>query len=305
MRAIDLFAGIGGNTLGATMAGIDVIWAANHSRTAVDFHLRNHPGTQTECQDLRQKNFNDLPDFDLLLASPCCQGHTPARGKEGPHHDESRSTAWAVVDCLEAKRPYSFMVENVKKFMEWNFFPEWRSCVEKLGYVLSFNLLDAADFGIPQNRERLYIIGTRSRHTIELKFDKKSHVPVSTVIDFGGDGWSPIYKPGRSKATLARIENGRRQLKTDRFVTPYYGSGSGLTGRSIDRPIGTITTVDKWAVINGDRMRMCNVPEYVRMMSFPDDIVLPEVKRDAVKLLGNATCPEKICAILTEVKRVA
>jgi DNA (cytosine-5)-methyltransferase 1 len=77
----------------------------------------------------------------------------------------------------------------------------------------------------------------------------------------------------------------------ERFVAPFYGSGSGATGRSVHRPIGTLTTVDRWAVIDGDRMRVLQPSENRSIMSFPEDTQLPYVKRDAMHLLGNAVCP--------------
>ena len=90
------------------MAGVEVAFAANHSRHAVDVHTANHPGVIHECQDLRQFNFNKLDPFDILLASPSCQGHSKAgrqgrkKSKVAEKHDLLRSTAWAVIDCLEA-----------------------------------------------------------------------------------------------------------------------------------------------------------------------------------------------------------
>ncbi len=97
MRAIDLFAGIGGFSEGARQANIDVVWAANHWELAVQYHSANHPHTEHVCQDLHQAAWDQCPKHDILLASPACQGHTHARGKEKPHHDAQRSTAWAVV----------------------------------------------------------------------------------------------------------------------------------------------------------------------------------------------------------------
>ena len=113
MRAIDLFAGAGGFTAGATSAGAQVLWAANHWPAAVETHRENHPGVLHSCQDLTQADFGQVPDHDLLMASPACQGHAKARGVERPHHDALRSTAWAVIACVEAKRPANVIVENV------------------------------------------------------------------------------------------------------------------------------------------------------------------------------------------------
>jgi DNA (cytosine-5)-methyltransferase 1 len=72
---------------------------------------------------------------------------------------------------------------------------------------------------------------------------------------------------------------------------PYYGKGSGLTGRSIDRPIGTVTTRDRWAIVDGDRMRMLSVDEYRQAMAFPAGYRLPKTRHEAIHMLGNAVAP--------------
>ena len=78
-----------------------------------------------------------------------------------------------------------------------------------------------------------------------------------------------------------------------------------MTGRSIHRPVGTITTRDRWAVIEGDRMRMLAVPEARGAMSFPPSYVLPSVHRDAMHLLGNAVCPVVAADFLNELRLAA
>lgn len=290
MRGIDLFAGAGGFTTGAQMAGHRVVWAANHWPAAVEVHKLNHPDTWHECQDLQQADWSAVPDHDLLLASPACQGHSRARGKEQGHHDARRSTAWAVVSAVEAKRPPFLVVENVPEFADWALFPVWRAALETLGYALTIKVLDAADSGVPQHRLRLIIVGVRGRYPVEICLPRRARVPASSIIDFGSDGWSTIDRPGRSPATLARIGAGR-VAHGARFLTPYYGSGSGLTGRSLDRPIGTITTLARWAVIDGDRMRMLSVDETRRAMGFPAGYRLPANIRTATHMLGNAVPP--------------
>ncbi len=77
----------------------------------------------------------------------------------------------------------------------------------------------------------------------------------------------------------------------ERFVMPYYGSGSGLTGRSLDRPIGTITTLDRWAVVDGDRMRMISADEAMAAQSFPKDTQRPDNHRLTMHMTGNAVPP--------------
>lgn len=73
MRAVDLFAGLGGSTSGAEEAGATVLWAGNHWPAAVEWHQRNHPHVEHACQDLHQTDWGSVPEHDLLLASPSCQ----------------------------------------------------------------------------------------------------------------------------------------------------------------------------------------------------------------------------------------
>jgi DNA (cytosine-5)-methyltransferase 1 len=303
LRAIDLFAGAGGFSTGAAMAGCDVVWAANHWPAAVAVHAANHPETEHACQDLQQADWTRVPEHDLLLASPACQGHTPARGRERPHHDAFRSTAWAVVSALECHRPELALIENVPAFASrWVLFPAWCAAIHALGYAVAPHVVDCADLGVPQHRERVFVAITRSKHPIELRLPKADHVPASRIVRFDSGRWSPIERPGRAAATLARIANGRRQ-HGDRFLTAFYGATKG--GRSLSRPIGTITTRDRWAVIDGDRMRMLMVDEAREAMGFPADYRLPEQPRDAMHMLGNAVPPVAACEVITALKEAA
>lgn len=298
-RAIDLFAGAGGFTTGATQAGLQVVWAANHKRLAVDVHAANHPDTAHSCQDLAQANFTELPDFEVLLASPCCQGSSDARGKERPHHDAARSTAWAVVACVEATQPELLVVENVEGFLGWDLFPVWKLALETYGYKLTANLLDAADFGVPQNRERVFIVGSKTK-AITIKSPELEHVPARSFIDLESGSWGPVYKPGRAASTIARHEAGRQEFGDEPFLAPFYGSGSGKKGRSLDRPIGTVTTRDRWGLHWGDRMRMVTREEYRAAMGFPEDYELATSRKKAIHLLGNAVCPPVAAEVIRQ-----
>lgn len=304
MNAIDLFAGAGGFSTGARMAGARVLWAANHWPLAVQWHAANHPDVEHACQDLQQADFRTAPAHDLLLASPACQGHSPARGREQPHHDAQRATAWAVVTCAEVHRPPAVIVENVPAYASWVLYPAWCAAMSALGYALAPMVLDAADHGVPQQRRRLFIVATRSKHPIELRLPRRPHRAAGEVIDFQAGRWSPIARPGRSQRTLARIAAGRRQFG-QRFLAPYYGSGSGETGRSLERPIGTLTTRARWAVIDGDRMRMVSAVEGRKLMGFPADYALPANEAQAWHLIGNAVAPAVACDVIQALREAA
>lgn len=115
IRVVDLFAGAGGSSLGAHMVGCQVVFAANHWQQAVAVHAQNFPETEHACQDLRQFDFASLPDHDLLLASPACQGHARARGKDrGPVHDPTaENLALFVLQYLSARLPAPLCVTEV------------------------------------------------------------------------------------------------------------------------------------------------------------------------------------------------
>lgn len=302
MRAIDLFAGAGGFSTGATLAGCDVVYAANHWPEAVEWHSRNHPGAQHVCQDLHQADWSQVPEHDLMLASPCCQGHSKARGKKSAAHDASRSTAWAVVSAAEYHRPPLAIIENVPEFLDWQLYRPWELAMNALGYAVSPHIVDAADLGAPQNRVRMFLVLTQSSAPLKLSLPRLEHRPASSFIDWSATNWQPVDKPGRAVATLERVRHGR-QAHGERFLISYYGNTK--TGRSLERPIGTITTRDRWAVIDGDRMRMLSRWECRDAMSFPDTYQLPDNHRLAVHLLGNAVCPEPVRHIIDAAKQAA
>lgn len=302
MKAIDLFAGAGGFSTGATMAGCEVVWAANHWPAAVQVHANNHPDTVHVCQDLQQADWTTVPEHDIMLASPACQGHSKARGKNRPHHDAMRSTAWAVVSAAEYHRPQSVVIENVPEYTQWALFPAWCAAMNSLSYALAPSIIDAADHGVPQHRRRLFIVATQSKHPVELRLPQREHVGSVSFVDFGAGRWSDINKAGRSVNTIDRINEGRRQHGS-RFLTAYYGNERG--GRALSRPVGTITTRDRWAVIDGDRMRMLSVSECRRAMGFPDSYRLPDRAKDAMHMLGNAVVPVVAADIINALRAAA
>lgn len=293
IRAIDLFAGAGGSTTGAVQAGAHVIWAADHWRTAVDIHTLNHPDTHHECQDLTRFPACDIPDHDLLLASPSCKGFSPARGRDQAHHDTHRSTPFVVLGVLEEKRPAFAVVENVKEMRDWELYGVWKAGLHALGYSVREYILNAEDFSVPQSRPRLFVVASLSKHPVDLAFEKKPRVPVQSVLDWEAGSWSEIDNGRRSSNTLARIAQAIQDGLGPRFLIPYYSSGSGKTGRCVNRPIGTLTTRDRYALVDTDtgKMRMLSVEEARACMGFPASYLLPEKRQDAITVLGNAVCP--------------
>lgn len=207
-----------------------------------------------------------------------------------------------VVSAAEVHRPEAIVVENVPEFTAWALYDAWCAALAALGYTMSPHVVDAAEHGVPQHRRRVFIVGTRSRSQIQLQLPRRDLVAAASIIDFDGGRWSMVGRPGRSPATSARVAAGRAQ-HGDRFLTAYYGNEKG--GRSLSRLVGTITTRDRWAVIDGDRMRMLSVQECRRAMGFPTTYQLPTRQKDAMMMLGNAVCPPVACDVITALRAAA
>ena len=291
MRTADLFAGAGGWSTAAARVGLDVVAAVNHWPTAVATHQANHPTTAHHCASLHGFDPRVVsPSPVVVLASPSCTGHTPARGKDRPQHDEARATAHAVVDLVEYWRPDWLLVENVPAMLQWSRYPAWKLDLECLGYRVAHTVLDTADFGFPQHRKRVYIAATRTSDAIRLPtmplFATRS-TPVSSVIDWTNPG--PEISSDRFGAiTMAQIAAGRIAYG-DRFMCPYYGSQRGkLVTCSTDKPCGTVTTHDRYLVVNGDRARFLSVRELMALQGFPSDYILCGDIPDQKKQAGNA-----------------
>lgn len=294
MIAVDLFAGWGGFTLGAELAGVPVAWASNHWPLAVEAHALNHPKTEHVCQDLRQADWTALPDFDLLLASPACQGHsTASQPRRRGYHDAMRATARAVIDCVEITRPMSLIVENVPAFARWDLFDLWYEALRRFGYHLEIRQLTASLMGAPQRRTRLFIVGHRRPFELPA-LEAADELPFGPCVDWTAGRWRSITE-ARPKAR-ARIDAARERFGYRALVQHV----TGHRGIALDEPIRTITTKDQWAVIDGDRYRPLTVRETARAMGFPDDYGWPSGsgRKDRIRGLGNAVCPPQAARII-------
>lgn len=290
MKVADLFAGAGGSSLGATLAGADLVFAANHWREAVDLHELHHPGVEHACQDLRQFDFRQLPDIDLLMASPACQGHSNAgrgaRGKWGlayDHHDATRSTALAVVDALEAKRPAHVIVENVPQFTDWELFDWWLQGIRLLGYDVWHGTLGSVGFGVAQERTRWFLHGCRTGSAAPLTSPERELVPVSAILDADAQGWAPISS--KSERVQERVAAGRARFGRT-FITQHV---TGHRGRSLEQPLPTVTGQQQLALVDGDLMRPLTIDEQGAAQGFPRGY-FDTVRRkgDAAQMIGNA-----------------
>jgi DNA (cytosine-5)-methyltransferase 1 len=155
-----------------------------------------------------------------------------------------------------------------------------------LGYRVSEQVIDAADAGVPQHRRRLFVVATRTRRPIAVPQPAVAHVAARAFLDLDGGAWSPWRE--WCENSRRRIIKGQIDHGPDVLIA-YYGSETG--GRSLDRPIGTLCTVDKYALVRGDMGRMISVAEMLRLSSCPAGYALTGTKRDQVKQIGNSVPP--------------
>lgn len=302
MKAVDLFAGWGGFTTGAELAGVDVVWAANHWPLAVETHAMNHPGTEHVCQDLRQADWTQLPEYQLLLASPACQGHsTASRGHRREYHDALRATAWAVIDCAEVTRPDTILVENVPAFQRWQLFPLWLEALRVLGYATQAHELVATDYGVPQRRHRLFITASRVGARLDPLPRAGQEPAIGPCLDADAPGWRPVSEA--SSGARRRFAKGRRNHGRT-FLSQHV---TGHPGVPLTEPIRTLTTKDQWVLVDGDLYRPLTPRELARAMGFPDSYTWPDglSRADTIRGIGNAVCPPQAQALVAQLAEAA
>jgi len=297
MKGIDQFCGFGGSSEGAKMAGYEIAWAGNHNELAIQVHELNNPTTQHACEDVFLTNYiDDVPDFDFLMSSPACQGHsTASQPRRRRYHEAQRAVAWATIQCLDMKRPEWVFVENVPKFRNWEAYSNWLGSMRAFGYEVEEHILTATNHGVPQLRDRLFVVG-RLGSKPNLQFEKATEVPAfMDIMEDTDEGWEPISDA--CKGDKIRFKAGREKCGRT-FLSQ---QTTGHRGVPLHEPIRTITTKDQWKLVDGDQSCKLTVREISRAMGFLDSYKIPDIGRtSSVAGLGNAVCPPVMRDLLTQ-----
>jgi DNA (cytosine-5)-methyltransferase 1 len=319
MRTIDLFCGAGGCSWGAQNAGATVVAGFDAWEPAIKTFSENFPKSRTYSSDIRTLSpeyiRSEIGDIDLILASPECTNHSNARGSTKTDED-SRETALEVARFARAFMPHWIVIENVIQIQRWRRYNEIISGFRQLGYhVRDDAVLNAKDFGVPQSRERLFILCSQSDVPALPPIREQQPIPVSSIVDWSDQyPFSPLKKKGRAEATIQRAERAISALGSDvPFLLVYYGSDkSGMGGwQPLDQPLRTVTTLDRFALVipdSGDhKMRMLQPEELKLAMGYDFGFKLGDIegltRRDRVKLMGNGVCPPVMEAIVNSFRR--
>ena len=308
LRTLDLFCGGGGSSWGAKAAGAEIICGVDAWSIATETFGTNFPEAKAVHQKLDEnsdpESIGISGDVDLILSSPECTNHTCAKGSRD-RDEASKRTAIYVLNFARKLRPRWIVLENVIHMRSWKGYDPLVSDIEALGYHVRPQVLDASDFGAPQTRKRLFLVCDREAMPSEVRRTKVTPPLVNNILDPDGT-WncSPLENGKRAQSTLERAARGIESLgRGVPFLIVYYGSDGAGGWQPLDRPIRTLTTLDRFGLVTWRKgipmLRMLQVSELRRAMGFDHNYVLNKgTRRDKIRLLGNGVCPPVMKAIV-------
>lgn len=309
VKVIDLFCGAGGSSWGAKAAGAQIVAAFDMWDVAKAVYKDNFPDVRFFSGRIEEHDLDqivaEVGSIDLIMASPECTNHSVARGNK-PRCEKSKETALLVVRFAQAFRPRWVIVENVVSMQNWSKYAALIKQMEGLGYHSLSQKLNAADFGVPQARRRLFLLFDLRRKPYEIRPPRirKGRVAAQIVNRNGGYAYTPLRADRRAKRTLERADRAMSHLgeKTP-FLIVYYGSDRAGGWQSLDVPLRTVTTLDRFALVkpgrSGHVMRMLQPEELKAAMGWPRKFKIGHgTRREKIKMIGNAVCPKVMQEII-------
>jgi DNA (cytosine-5)-methyltransferase 1 len=275
-KFIDLFAGIGGFHLAFNNLGSTCVFASEWDKHARTTYEQNFLSTDPNlfksgnfAGDITKVDEKKIPDFDILTGGFPCQAFSQAGHKKG--FDDTRGTLFFdIARIINEKRPAAFFIENVRHLLnhdQGKTFKRIKDTIEKdLGYSFYWKIVKASDFGLPQFRPRLYMVGFKDK-TIPFEFPEPIELKMTMSDVFGA-------KCTRDVGYTLRLG----------------GRGSGLNDRR------------NWDtyLVNG-RSKRLTPKEGRKMMGFPDEFEFPVSEAQAMRQLGNSVAVNAVQAVGEEV----
>ncbi len=294
-RFIDLFAGIGGIRLGFESVGGKCVFSSEFDEDACKTYEANfgeHPSG-----DITKIEAKDIPDFDILLGGFPCQAFSIIGKKEGFANETCGTLFFEIERILKEKRPPAFMLENVRNLTAHdggNTFRVIKEHLQALGYHVYARVLNALDYGVPQKRERIIIVGFLN----DVRFSFPDPIPVEqrkTLSDILEDNVDKKYYVN-DRIRISRLE----RLKDKNYPKPYI-SHENMAGSITPHPYSSALRAGasaNYILINDERRP--TEREMLRIQGFPDTfkIVVPygQVKHQC----GNSVAVPVIKAVAKE-----
>jgi DNA (cytosine-5)-methyltransferase 1 len=306
MKFIDLFAGIGGFRIGFEGAGFNCIFSCEIDPNCQETYYKNYG--KIPFSDIQKIDPDHLDDFDVLVAGFPCQPFSIS-GKKLGFEDTRGTLFFEICRIVKIKQPPVIVLENVKHLIHHNQGNTLKviiSSLEELGYYVTYKLINAKDFGVPQHRERIFIIATKNK---PFNFAKLAHKNTPKLRDFlDKDGEFEILD--QSEYTL--IDSPKQQESGLIFVG-YRNKGTWKTGvrpntehlsrvhrqpnriYSVDGVHPTIPSQETSGrffiyIPEQDLVRKLTIKECYRIMGFPENFKISDNLGSCYKQIGNSVC---------------
>lgn len=288
MRIISLFSGAGGLDLGLTRSGNDIIWANDIDESAVATYKKNI-GDHIVCKDIKDVSMDEIPGgADVVVGGFPCQGFSQANLLR--EVGDTRNGLYLFFrNVVASKKPKFFIAENVKGILSLGKGEVIRRIVADfaaVGYVVEYRLVNMADYGVPQNRQRVIIVGQRRDIGDKLlfKFPEPTHgkgrmpcITIREALDRFPDPDSPNTLPNHvySAYKLAfRNFTGHRPTNPDRPCPTILARGNGGGGVC--------------AIPHYNGRRRLTIRESAAIQTFPDDFEFVGAMNSCYRQIGNA-----------------
>lgn len=320
MRSIDLFAGIGGMRLAAEEIGLQNVFSSEISKSAINIYRDNF--SESPSGDIREIDAKTIPDHDVLMAGFPCQPFSSSGGRKG-FLDTRGTLFFEICRVVDEKKPKAILLENVKGLLhndQGRTFRVILDSLENLGYSISYGILNARDFGLPQNRERVFIVGLRGdKNYIDLTAPIPNFYP--RLRDFVDSGHNEPYLD-ESEYTL--IPTSRRIEQPSGLIFAGYRNKSlrkkGALPNSehlsrVHRQPNRIYSVDgvsptlasqesngRYFILDQTGVRKLSTRELYRIMGFPQDFKLNETDSALRVAIGNSVAVPVVKEVLSRIQ---
>ena len=296
-KFIDLFAGVGGMRLALEAAGGTCVFSSEWDIHAQKTYAANFG--EVPKGDITKIKAKEIPEFDILSAGFPCQPFSSFGKRDGFNHKTQGTLFFDVLRIIEAKRPSAFILENVKGLLNHDKGRTMETILGALdaaGYEVKYSVLNAADYGVPQYRARVFIVGfKRSEFGIHNDFywpaPKNIKIGIGKFIEQGIDGYS--ISNHLQQAYIFKEKDGKPEVVTRKTNTPAktlvasYHKIQRLSGTFVkDGPTG---------------LRLLTQSECKAMMGFPKTFQIPVSRTQMYRQMGNSVVVPVVLGIVREV----
>jgi len=300
VKFIDLFAGIGGIRIPFEELGYECVFSSEIDKFAVETYKANF--NDTPYGDIKTIKPRDIPKHDLLLAGFSCQPFSQAGLKKGLE-DERGTFIFDIIKIVKEHKPKVVFLENVKRFYTSNnnlIYMMVKTEFEKMGYNFFFQIYNSKDFGIPQNRERVYMVAIRDKRR-KFNFPKPSYIVtrVGQILD----------KNVNEKYTISdKLWAGHQRRKKE-----HMSKGNGFGYSLFDHKSPYTNTISARYYKDGSEIlinqkdknpRKLTPREAARLQGFPESFKIVVNDVQAYKQFGNSVSVPVIRAIAKEIDNI-